>query len=146
MTIVVITHEMKVIETICNRVAVLDQSHVVEEGMVRDVFIHPQSRIARQLIMPTQENPTAMSDSNCLRIVFDGYSAYEPVISNLALECRAAVNILFANTRVVDGKTIGQMLLQLPQDETTVLRVKQWLTDRNITFKEETLNVYGTND
>ena len=145
-TIVVITHEMKVIETICNRVAVLDQSHVVEEGMVRDVFIHPQSRIARQLIMPAQENPTALSDSNCLRIVFDGYSAYEPVISNLALECRAAVNILFANTRVVDGKTIGQMLLQLPQDETTVLRVKQWLTDRNITFKEETLNVYGTND
>ena len=145
-TIVVITHEMKVIETICNRVAVLDQSHVVEEGMVRDVFIHPQSRIARQLIMPAQENPTVLSDSNCLRIVFDGYSAYEPVISNLALECRAAVNILFANTRVVDGKTIGQMLLQLPQDETTVLRVKQWLTDRNITFKEETLNVYGTND
>ena len=145
-TIVVITHEMKVIETICNRVAVLDQSHVVEEGMVRDVFIHPQSRIARQLIMPAQENPTALSDSNCLRIVFDGYSAYEPVISNLALECRAAVNILFANTRVVDGKTIGQMLLQLPQDETTVLRVKQWLTDRNITYKEETLNVYGTND
>ena len=145
-TIVVITHEMKVIETICNRVAVLDQSHVVEEGMVRDVFIHPTSRIARQLIMPAQENPTALSDSNCLRIVFDGYAAYEPVISNLALECRAAVNILFANTRVVDGKTIGQMLLQLPQDETTVLRVKQWLTDRNINFKEETLNVYGTND
>ena len=145
-TIVVITHEMKVIETICNRVAVLDQSHVVEEGMVRDVFIHPTSRIARQLIMPAQDNPTALSDSNCLRIVFDGYAAYEPVISNLALECRAAVNILFANTRVVDGKTIGQMLLQLPQDETTVLRVKQWLTDRNINFKEETLNVYGTND
>ena len=145
-TIVVITHEMKVIETICNRVAVLDQSHVVEEGMVRDVFIHPTSRIARQLILPAQDNPTALSDSNCLRIVFDGYSAYEPVISNLALECRAAVNILFANTRVVDGKTIGQMLLQLPQDETTVLRVKQWLTDRNINFKEETLNVYGTND
>ena len=145
-TIVVITHEMKVIESICNRVAVLDQSHVVEEGMVRDVFIHPQSRIARQLILPNQEAPTSFSDSNCLRIVFDGYSAYEPVISNLALECRAAVNILFANTRNVDGKAIGQMLLQLPQDETTVLRVKQWLTDHKITFKEEKLNVYVTND
>jgi len=145
-TIVVITHEMKVIETICNRVAVLDQSHVVEEGMVRDVFIQPKSRIARQLIMPAQDAPMEFSDSNCLRIVFDGYSAYEPVISNLALECRAAVNILFANTRVVEGKTIGQMLLQLPQDETTVLRVKQWLSERNIKFKEETLNVYGTND
>ena len=145
-TIVVITHEMKVIETICNRVAVLDQSHVVEEGLVRDVFIHPQSRIARQLILPNQEAPTSFSDSNCLRIVFDGYSAYEPVISNLALECHAAVNILFANTRNVDGKAIGQMLLQLPQDETTVLRVKQWLSERKITFKEEKLNVYGTND
>ena len=145
-TIVVITHEMKVIETICNRVAVLDQSHVVEEGMVRDVFIHPQSRIARQLILPNQDAPTSFSDSNCLRIVFDGYSAYEPVISNLALECHAAVNILFANTRNVDGKAIGQMLLQLPQDETTVLRVKQWLSEHKITFKEEKLNVYGTND
>ena len=56
------------------------------------------------------------------------------------------MNILFANTRVVDGKTIGQMLLQLPQDETTVLRVKQWLTDHKITFKEEKLNVYSPND
>ena len=70
----------------------------------------------------------------------------QPVISNLALECRAAVNILFANTRNVEGKIIGQMLLQLPQDETTVLRAKQWLRDHNITFKEEKLNVYGTND
>ncbi len=145
-TIVVITHEMKVIETICNRVAVIDQSHIVEEGLVRDVFIHPQSRIARQLILPQQEGgPVAFSDSNCLRIVFDGYSSYEPVISNLALECRAAVNILYANTRNVDGKAMGQMLLQLPQDETTVERVKQWLKDHKITFKEETLNVYATN-
>lgn len=145
-TIVVITHEMKVIETICNRVAVLDHSHVVEEGLVRDVFINPQSQIARQLIMPTGDGHSALSDSNCLRIVFDGYSSYEPVISNLALECKAAVNILYANTRNVNGTAMGQMLLQLPQDENTVLRVKQWLTDRKITFKEETLNVFGTND
>jgi len=145
-TIVVITHEMKVIESICNRVAVLDQSHVVEEGMVRDVFIQPKSKIARQLILPAAESSVEFSDSNCLRIVFDGYSAYEPVISNLALECHAAVNILFANTRNVEGRAIGQMLLQLPQDETTVLRVKQWLRDHNIKFKEETLNVYGTID
>ena len=144
-TIVVITHEMKVIETICNRVAVLDQSHVVEEGPVREVFIHPQSKMARQLILPQQEGPVEFSDSNCLRIVFDGYSSYEPVISNLALECRAAVNILYANTRNVDGKAMGQMLLQLPQDETTVARVKQWLTDRKITYKEESFNVYSTN-
>ena len=145
-TIVVITHEMKVIETICNRVAVLDQSHVVEEGQVKDVFINPQSRIARQLIMPANEGSGELSDSNCLRIIFDGYSSYEPVISNLALECKAAVNILYANTRNIDGTAMGQMLLQLPQDETTVLRVKQWLKDRNITYKEETLNVFGTND
>lgn len=145
-TIVVITHEMKVIETICNRVAVLDHSHVVEEGEVRDVFINPQSKIARQLILPTGDSHSALSDSNCLRIVFDGYSSYEPVISNLALECKAAVNILYANTRNVNGTAMGQMLLQLPQDENTVLRVKQWLTDRKITFKEETLDVFGTND
>ena len=145
-TIVVITHEMKVIETICNRVAVLDNSRVVEEGFVRDVFIRPQSQIARQLILPAESSPMEFSDSNCLRLVFDGYSAHEPVISKLALECRAAVNILFADTRTVDGKIIGQMLLQLPQDENTVLRVKGWLDEHRITYKEETRNVYGSND
>ncbi|MCF0120479.1 MAG: NIL domain-containing protein, partial [Oscillospiraceae bacterium] len=81
-----------------------------------------------------------------LRIIFDGYSAFEPVISNLALECHAAVNILFANTKAVNGRTIGEMLLQLPQDETTVLRIKQWLTDKEITYREENLNVYSAND
>ncbi len=144
-TVIVITHEMKVIETICNRVAVLDQSHVVEEGFVRDVFIHPQSKIAKELILPSSDNSTTFSDSNCLRIVFDGYSAFEPVISNLALECKAAVNILNANTHTVDGKAMGQMLIQLPQDETTCMKVKQWLTNHNITYKEETLNVYAGN-
>ena len=51
-TIVIITHEMKVIETICHRVAVIDDSHIVELGDVKDVFLHPKSKIARQLILP----------------------------------------------------------------------------------------------
>ena len=54
-TIVVITHEMKVIEQICNRVAVIDRSRIVEQGDVREVFMRPQSDIAKQLILPKSE-------------------------------------------------------------------------------------------
>ncbi len=145
-TIVVITHEMKVIETICNRVAVLDQSHVVEMGDVVDVFTHPQSSIARQLIMPKSDTAMGFSARSCVRIVFDGMSSYEPVISMLTLECGAPVNILFANTRNVGGKCLGQMLLQMPEDENKALRMKQWLREHKITFKEEDVNVYDGND
>ena len=145
-TIVVITHEMKVIETICNRVAVLDQSHVVEMGDVVDVFTHPQSAIARQLIMPKSDTAMKFSDTRCVRIVFDGTSSNEPIISMLTMECGAPVNILFANTRNVGGNTLGQMLLQLPEDENKALRMKQWLREHKITFKEEDVNVYNGND
>lgn len=142
-TIIVITHEMKVIEQICNRVAVIDQSHIVELGSVQEVFLHPKSAIARQLILPQGEAVSRMTGRRCLRIVFDGNSSFEPVISNMTLECRAAVNILFADTKNIDGKAFGQMVLQLPEDEASVDRILAYLKERNITYKEEKLDVYA---
>lgn len=142
-TIIVITHEMRVIEQICHRVAVIDQSHIVEMGKVQDVFLRPQSQIARQLILPQGQSVEKMMGQRCLRIVFDGNSSYEPVISNMTLECRAAVNILFADTKDIGGKAFGQMVLQLPEDSASVERILAYLDERRITYKEEKLNVYA---
>ena len=135
-TIIVITHEMKVIEQICNRVAVIDQSHIVEQGLVKDVFLAPKSRIARELILPQTEAVEEVRGERKVRIVFDGNSAFEPVISNLTLECHAAVNILGADTKNIDGKAYGQMLLQLPEDENAQSRIFNYLNTRKIPYEE----------
>ena len=113
-TVVVITHEMRVIEQICNRVAVIDQSHIVELGEVQEVFVHPQSAIARQLIFPQGQAVDCSGGTKGLRLVFDGTAAFEPVVAQMVLECRVLVNILYAHTKTVEGKTFGQMVLRLP--------------------------------
>ena len=139
-TIIIITHEMKVIEQICNRVAVIDQSKIVETGDVRDVFLRPQSQIAKELILPRSEAVESVTGERCLRLVFDGNSAFEPVVSNMTLECRAAVNILGADTKNINGKAYGQMLIQLPEDEQSIARIFSYLDSRNIQYKEETIH------
>lgn len=135
-TIIVITHEMKVVEQICDRVAVIDSGRVVETGEVKQVFISPKSKMARELILPKNETVESINSERVVRIVFDGQSAFEPVISNIVTECRCAVNILGADTKNIDGKAYGQMLLQLPDDEASSERVKNYLGKRKIPFEE----------
>lgn len=135
-TIVVITHEMKVVEQICNRVAVLDHGIVVEEGLVKDIFLAPQSAVARDLILPKGSEAMSSPDGKIIRIVFDGQSSDEPVISNLSLECRVAVNILSADTKDIGGKAFGQMIIRLPDDESSVQRIYNYLGTHKIQFEE----------
>ena len=140
-TIIVITHEMRVIEQICNKVAVIDQSHIVEQGPVREIFMAPKSQIAKQLILPKNEGISAPEGIRCLRIVFEGNSSFEPIISGMTLACNAMVNILGANTKNIDGKAYGQMIIQMPEDAETEKQIKGYLDEKKITYKEEGLNV-----
>ncbi|NLM11271.1 MAG: methionine ABC transporter ATP-binding protein [Clostridiaceae bacterium] len=140
-TILIITHEMEVIDQICNRVAVIHEGKVVETGEVREVFLRPRSDTAKQLILPKGKEIRNMTGKRCLRIIFDGNSAFEPIISNMTLECRAVVNILYANTKSIDGKAYGEMLLQLPDDDVSIKRIFAYLDDKGIFYKEEELNV-----
>lgn len=136
-TIIIITHEMKVIEQICNKVAVLDNSRVAEVGNVKDIFVAPKSRIAKELILPKSEAVESVHSEKTLRVVFDGNSVFEPIISNMTLECHTAVNILASNTKNIEGRVYGQMVLQLPEDEAALTRVKGYLEARNIHYEEE---------
>ena len=135
-TIIIITHEMKVVEQICNRVAVLDKGNVVEEGYVKDIFLSPQSDIARDLILPKGSAAVTSPNGKIIRLVFDGQASDEPVISNMSLECRTSVNILGADTKNIGGKAYGQMLLRLPEDEGSVLRIYKYLETHKISFEE----------
>ncbi|MDD7428561.1 MAG: ATP-binding cassette domain-containing protein [Oscillospiraceae bacterium] len=135
-TIVVITHEMKVIDSICDRVAVLDNSEVAETGTVEEVFSNPQSDIARKLILPESSSTEEITGGTKLRIVFNGESSFKPVIANMLFECKVPVNILHADTKDIDGKAYGQMILQLSGDDRGVRRVTEYLKTNGIEYTE----------
>ena len=135
-TIIVITHEMKVINSICDRVAVLDRSAVAELGTVGEIFANPKSDIARKLILPETQTVPEMSGGKKIRIVFNGESSFKPVIANMIFECRTPVNILHADTKDLDGKAFGQMLIQLPEDEKSAGRATEYLRTNGIEYTE----------
>ena len=137
-TIVVITHEMRVIEQICDRVAVIDQSRIAEIGKVSEVFVNPQSDIAKALIIPN--NPVASlppCEGRRLRLVFDNRVSGEPIISRIAMDCHVPVNIVFADTRFVEGNAYGHMILELPNDERQIQAVLRFLDANHINYEED---------
>lgn len=135
-TIIVITHEMAVIEEICQRVAIIDSSRIAEVGPVEQVFTRPQSAMAKQLIYPDGKRDKLATGKHYCRIVFDGNSSFEPVVSNMVLECKAPVNIMFADTKDIDGRAYGQMILQLPEDERAAKRALAYLETQNVHVEE----------
>lgn len=136
-TVIVITHEMSVVQAICNRVAVLEQGEVVETGKTGEVFRNPKSQAAKRLILPGLQTVERMESGRLVRITFDGQSAFEPVVANLILEFKTPVNILYADTKELDGKAVGEMVLQLPQDSGLAGRMISHLRERGLGVSEE---------
>ena len=137
-TVIVITHEMAVIEAICDRVAIIDQSHIAELGTVSEIFSEPKSKIGRQLILGDAINQVKFSNSRQLRIIFDGRESTEPIISNLVLACKLPVNIMYAATKDIQGTAMGQMIIQLPEEESDANRVINYLKSIHIPYEEVT--------
>ena len=136
-TIVVITHEMKVIDQICDRVAVIDHSRIAEEGKVSEVFTNPRSQIARDLIIPKERTVLDTTGGRRLRLTFEGEYSNAPVISEMVLECQASVNILFADTKEFEGVIHGQMIIELPKDQHQADKIMVWLRNSQVKWREE---------
>ena len=126
-TVVVITHEMDVISQICDRVAILDKGVIAEEGKVSDIFMAPKSRIGKELILGDAVQDVHFKTGKLYRLSFDGRQSGEPVISNIVLHAKAPVNIMFAETRDVGGTARGQMLIELPENETQRRDILQYI-------------------
>ena len=138
-TVVVITHEMRVVEQICTRVAILDHGEVQETGLVSEVFSNPRSDAGRRLVLPEGEKIHVLPENRLVRLVFNGASAGEPIISTLAIEQGIRLNILSADTRSIGEKTFGEMVLGLPQDETEAARALLYLRElEGVTAEEVT--------
>ena len=136
-TVVVITHEMAVVEEICTHVAILDHGHVMETGSVEQVFSNPRSEAGRRLVYPDGVRIEQLPAANVVRIAFNGGSSYEPLIASLAIDCGVKVNILGADTRNVNGQAFGTMLLGLPEDPGEAAKAVAYIKNQpNVTMEE----------
>ena len=137
-TVVIITHQMSVIEEVCSRVAILDGGKVAEAGAVEDIFRNPRTDAARRLVYPAGiPEVHTLRGSKVIRVSFDGGTAYQPLIASLAIDCGVKANILGADTRNIDGRAFGTMLLGLPDDPNLQAKALQYLRAQpNITVEE----------
>ena len=143
-TIIVITHEMRVIEKICDRVAIINNSVIEEIGKVSDIFTHPESEIGKKLVLPESSKTSFTTKGEKIRLIFDGTSTKEAVISSMILECQAPINILFADTKILEGVTYGHMIIELPSDKMLQEKIISWLDANHQQYrKEESFDVLG---
>ena len=133
-TIVVITHEMSVIQEICRHVAVLDQGKLAESGTVEELFHSPKTEAARKLILNAGSQIQQMRGKRLIRITFSGQSSFQPVIGNAVLLYKTPLNIMYADTKDINGKAEGEMILQLPEDKITADKMIAY-------FRQEKLGV-----
>ena len=136
-TVIIITHQMSVIEQICHRVAILDAGQVAEVGDVEKVFANPQSKAGQRLVSPDMGLPYTPEDGPIARIAFGGNASEEPIIASLTMDLGIKVSIMGADTRNVDGKAFGTMLISLPEDPETKKTVMDYLNNHPGVSAEE---------
>ncbi|MDD6057794.1 MAG: ATP-binding cassette domain-containing protein, partial [Clostridiales bacterium] len=112
-TIVIITHQMSVVQEICKNVGIIDGGELVEKGEVLEIFSNPKTKKAKELILSGSENGArkelqTLESTKIVRIVFTRQSSFEPVIANMVLKFATPVNILGASTKNVGGIAAGE--------------------------------------
>ena len=144
-TIVIITHQMSVVTEVCHKVAIIDNGKLVESGSVEEIFASPRSDAAKELILGKDIRYTPvekLETDKAVRIVFTENSAYEPVLANVILKTGKPVNILKADTKNINGKAVGEMILGLPEEEDTRTEIIEYLKEVGLIVTEVSENEY----
>ena len=140
-TVIIITHQMSVVESICKHVAILDNGEVAEQGEVTEVFSHPKSEAARRLVFPEGDFDSVLmgeSGQRFIRVIFNGAEATgSPLIAKMAVEKGIEANIAYASTKSIGGKVYGSMLLSVAGDDRITRTAIEYLTDTSDVLAEE---------
>ena len=134
LTIIIISHQMNVIERICNKVAIIDKAEIAESGNLYDVFLSPKTNIAKRIIYSNHLN-TKLSEEKLIKLIFNG-EINTPLIANIVQDCGIIVSIVYADSHVVDNKIYGQMIFNLPYYDKDIMKLKKYLKINNITYEE----------
>lgn len=144
LTILLITHEMGVIKTICDKVGVLDQGRLVEQGSVIDIFCNPQSAVTKRLTQKALhlELPESLAKKlksqpgpglqPIVRMTFIGEQVKEPVSAYLATQFDVTTNILLADLETIHDSTMGFTVSQLIGDQHSLEKAQAYLDQLSI--------------
>lgn len=134
LTVIIISHQMSVIESICNKVAIIDDSKIVENGTVYDVFLSPKTDIAKKLVYSGHVN-TKLDNQKFIKLIFNG-EVDSPIIANIVQDCNILVSIVYADSRTILDKVYGQMIIRLPYYQEEMFKLKKYLELKNIQYEE----------
>ena len=134
LTIIMISHQMNVIEKICNKVAIIDNAKIVEFGETQEIFLYPKTEISKKIIYSGHIN-TKTDDSKLLKVIFNG-ELDMPLIANIVQDCNIVLSIIYADSKVVNGCLFGQLIFKMPADINDVLKLRKYLELKNINYKE----------
>jgi D-methionine transport system ATP-binding protein len=145
LTMVVITHEMMVIKSICTHAAVMDRGRVIEQGSIFDVFSNPRERITRDFIATTsnlrkiydllnEDSPiTRLEPGQALaRFSYVGRNAILPLISSLSACFDIKINIIFADLDIIDGTPVGGLVNILEGERGTIEKAVRWMGENGV--------------
>lgn len=134
LTVVIISHQMSVIEAICNKVAIIDKATISTMGALRDVFLSPKDAVAKKLIYSTRIN-TGIKGEKLVKLMFDE-TIDEPIITNIIQECNILLSIFYAETKIIEGRTYGQIMFRLPYYEEDIEKLCAYLDQKGVAYEE----------
>ncbi|MGN1062265.1 MAG: methionine ABC transporter ATP-binding protein [Candidatus Scatosoma sp.] len=134
LTVVIISHQMSVIEAVCNKVAIIDNAQIVSEGTLQDVFLSPKTPVAKKLIYSGRIN-TGVKGEKLVKLMFDG-DTEEPIITNIIQECNILLSIFYAETKRIGGKTYGQIMFRLPYYDEDIEKLRAYLDKKGVAYEE----------
>lgn len=138
LTIIMISHQMNVIERICNKVAIIDKSVIVENGDAQDIFLFPKTDISKKILYSGHIN-TELDDSKLLKIIFNG-EIDTPIVANIIQDCNIMLSIIYADSKVVNDRIYGQLIFKMPALPADVLKLEKYLQLKGIKYKEVDIN------
>lgn len=134
LTIIMISHQMDIIERICNKVAIIDHSRIVEDGDAQDIFLFPKTDISKKILYSGHIN-TKLDESKFLKIIFNG-EIDTPIIANIIQDCNIVLSVIYADSKVVNDRVYGQLIFKMPADINDVVKLKKYLEIKGINYKE----------
>ena len=134
LTIVIISHQMSVIEAICNKVAIFDNAEIVEEGELENVFLSPKMPITKRLVYSGRVN-AAVRGEKLVKLLFDG-TTDQPVITHIIQECNILLSVFYAETKVINDVTYGQIIFRLPYYEEDIEKLRAYLDEKGVAYEE----------
>ena len=144
-TIVIITHEMQVVKEICDKVAVMEEGEVIEQGSVLEIFTNPERDLTKDFIDTAthinQGIETVLSHEQLLnlqegdylvKISFVGASTGEPLITKLSTQFQVAANILFANVEIIQETPVGTLLVGLSGEKSGIENALSYIKEQGV--------------